>query len=76
MKFFLQIKNLNANKGHGWGKIIRMIKLCMKTTAITVKLVFRSMLEKSVVPNDWKKNPCSSNSQKRLQKIDQKLSSY
>ena len=31
MKFFLKIKNLNANKGHGWGKIlIRMIKLRRK----------------------------------------------
>lgn len=56
MKFFLKIKNLSANKGHGWVKIlIRMIKLCRKATAITVKIIFRSILEESVVPNDWKK---------------------
>ena len=49
------IKNLNANKAHGWDKIsIRMIKL--KTTAIPLKLIFRSMLEEGVFPDDWKKS--------------------
>ena len=51
------IKNLNANKAHGWDKIsIRMIKLCGKTIAIPLKLVFRSMLEEGVLPDDWEKS--------------------
>ena len=61
------IKNLNASKAHGWDKIlIRMIKLCGKTIAIPLKLIFWSMLEESVFPDDWKKKQCSSNPQKRL----------
>ena len=38
------IKNLNASKAHGWHKIsIIMIKLCGKTIAFPLKLIFRSM---------------------------------
>ena len=33
-----------------------MIKVCGKTIAIPLKLIFRSMLEESVFPNDWKKS--------------------
>ena len=51
------IKNLNASKAHGWDIIsIRMIKLCGKTIAIPEKLMFRSMLEEGVFPDDWKKS--------------------
>ena len=50
------INNLNASKAHEWDKIsIRMIKLCSKTIAIQLKLIFRSMLEEGVFPDDWKK---------------------
>ena len=50
------IKNLNSTKAHGWDKIsIRMIKLCGKTIAIPLKLIFRSMLQEGVFPDDWKK---------------------
>ena len=39
-----------------WDKMsIRMIKLCGKTIAIPLKLIFQSMLEEGVFPNDWKK---------------------
>ena len=51
------IKDLNASKAHGWDKIsIRMIKLYGKTIAIPLKLIFRSMLEEGVFPDDWKKS--------------------
>ena len=51
------IKSLNASKAHGWDKISsRMIKLCGKTIAIPLKLIFRSILEESVFPDDWKKS--------------------
>ena len=50
------INNLNASRAHEWDKIsIRMIKLCSKTIAIQLKLIFRSMLEEGVFPDDWKK---------------------
>ena len=32
-----------------------MIKLCGKTIAIPLKMIFRSMLEEGVFPDDWKK---------------------
>ena len=70
------IKNLNASKAHGWDKIsIRMIKLCGKTTAIPLKLIFRSMLE-GVFPDDWKKSNVVPIRKKRLQKFNQELSTY
>ena len=33
-----------------------MIKLCGKIIAISLKLIFRSMLQEGDFPNDWKKN--------------------
>ena len=56
-EILLIIKNLNAYKTHGWDKIsIRMIKLCGRTIAIPLKLIFRSMLEEGVFPDDQKKS--------------------
>ena len=50
------IKNLNASKAHGWDKIsIKMIKLCGKTLATLLKLIFRPMLEEGLFSDDWKK---------------------
>ena len=50
------IKKFNTSKAHGWDKIlIRMIKLCSKTIAVPLKLIFRSMVEVGVFPGDWKK---------------------
>ena len=43
------IKVLNASKAHGWDKIsITMIKLCGKTIAIPLKIIFSSMLQEGV----------------------------
>ena len=33
-----------------------MCELCVKTIAIPLKLMFRSMLEEGVFPDDWKKS--------------------
>ena len=52
-KIFSIIKNFIASKAHGWDNIsIRMIKLCGKAIAIPLKLIFRSMLEEGVFPDD------------------------
>ena len=44
--FLLIIKNLNANKAHGWDDIsIRMIQACGKSIALPLKLLFKTILE-------------------------------
>ena len=51
---------------------IRMIKLCGKTIAIPLKLIFRSILEEGVFPDDRKKNnlvPTHKRGSKNLIKI-------
>ena len=54
---FLIIKNLNANKSHGWDNIsIRMIQLCGKEIILPLQLLFKSMLEEGIFPDDWKKS--------------------
>ena len=54
---FLIIKNLNADKAHGWDNIyIRMIQLCGKKIVLPLQLLFKSMLEEDIFPEDWKKN--------------------
>ena len=51
------IKKSNASKAHEWDKMsIRMVKLCGKTVAIRLKPIFRSILEKGLSPDDWKKS--------------------
>ena len=51
------IKNLNASKVHRRDNIsISMIKLYGKTIAISLKLIFQSVLEEGVFPDDWKKS--------------------
>ena len=53
----LIIKNLNANKAHGWDDIsIRMIQLCGKSIALPLKLLFKTILEEGTFPEDWKKS--------------------
>ena len=54
---FSMIKNLNASKVHRRDNIsISMIKLYGKTIAISLKLIFQSVLEEGVFPDDWKKS--------------------
>ena len=46
---FSIMKNLNANKAHGWDKTsIRIIKLRGKTIVIPLKLIFQSVLQECV----------------------------
>ena len=54
---YLVIKNLIPNKTHGWDDIsIRMIKLCVKSIAFPLKLLFYSSLEKGLFAVDSKKS--------------------
>ena len=53
----LIIKNLNADKAHGWDNTsTRMIQLCGKEIVLPLQLLFKSMLEKGLFPEDWKKS--------------------
>ena len=51
------IKNLNADKAHGWNQLsIRMIKTCDDAITFPSKLIFKSMINEGVFPDDWKKS--------------------
>ena len=53
----LIIKNLNVNKAHGWDQLsIRMIKACGNSISFPLKLIFKSMINEGVFPEDWKKS--------------------
>ena len=66
----LIIKNLNIDKAYEWVNIsIRMIKLCGKSIARPLSLIFQSILNDGVFPDDWKKNNivlCHKNDSKTL----------
>ena len=50
-------KNLNVNKAHGWDQVsIRIIKACGNSIPFPLKLIFKSMINEGVFPEDWKKN--------------------
>ena len=51
------IKNLNVDKAHGWDQLsIRMIKTCGDAITFPLKLIFKSMINEGVFPDDWKKS--------------------
>ena len=53
----LIIKNLNLNKAHGWDQFsIRMIKVCGNAISFPLKVIFKSMINEGVFPEDWKKS--------------------
>ena len=53
----LIIKNLNVDKAYGWDNIsIRMIKLCGKSITRPLSLIFWSILNDGVFPDDWEKS--------------------
>ena len=64
------IKNLNPNKSHGWDNIsIRMIKLCGKSIAYSLKLIFEASLQGGEIPDYWKKaNAVPAHKKKKLVK--------
>ena len=50
------IKNLNVDKAHRWDQLsIRMIKTCGDSITFPLKLIFKSMINEGVFPDDWKK---------------------
>ena len=67
---YLIIKNLNVDKSHGWDNIsIRMIKHSSKSIALPLRLIFQSILNDGVFPDDWGKNnivPCHKKDSKNL----------
>ena len=53
----LIIKNLNGDKAYGWDNVsIRMIKLCGKSIAHPLSLIFQSTLNDGVFPDHWEKS--------------------
>ena len=71
------MKNLNLGKAHGWDNIsIRMIKLCGKSIALPLSLIFQSILNDGVFPDDWKKSnvPCHKKDSKNLIKNFRQIS--
>ena len=45
------------NKAHGWDQLsIRMIKACGNSISLPLKLIFKSMINEGVFPEDWKKS--------------------
>ena len=69
---FLIIKNLNAHKAHGWDNIsIRMIQLCGKEIILPLQLLFKSMSEEDIFPNDWKKSNVATVHKKQITNLIQ-----
>ena len=53
----LIIKNLNVDKAHEWDQLsirIRMIKACGKSISFLLKLIFKSMINEGVFPENWR----------------------
>ena len=51
------IKTLNLDKAHGWDQLsIRMIKTCGESIIFPMKLIFKSVINEGVLPEDWKKS--------------------
>ena len=49
------MKNLNVNKANGWDHLsIIMIKACGNSISLPLKLIFKSMINEGVFPEDWK----------------------
>ena len=45
------------DKARGWDQLsIRMIKTCGDAITFPLKLIFKSMINKGVFPDDWKKS--------------------
>ena len=64
---------LNLDKAHGWDNIyVRIIKLCNKSIAFPSRLIFQSILNDRVFPDDWKKSntvPCFKKDSKNYRSI-------
>ena len=45
------------DKAHGWDQLsIRMIKTCGDAVTFPLKLIFKSMINEGVFPDDWKRS--------------------
>ena len=71
---FAIFKNLNYNKSHGWDDLsINMIKICGKSTAYPLKLIFEASLLGVKFPECWKRAKRSARLYKRKQESGEKL---
>ena len=53
---FVIVEKLNSNKSHGWDDLsIKMIKLCGKSVACSLKLIFETCLLSREFPECWKR---------------------
>ena len=51
------IKNLKEDKPHGWDQLsIKMIKTCGDAITFPLNLIFKSVINEGVFPDDWKKS--------------------
>ena len=51
------IKNLNVDKTHEWDQLsIRMIKTCGDSIIFPLKLIFKSMINEGLFPDEWMKS--------------------
>ena len=51
------IKNLNVDKIRGWDQLsVRMIKTWGDSITFPLNLIFKSMINEGVFPEDWKKS--------------------
>ena len=50
-------KNLNVDKAHGWDQLsIRMVKTCGDAITFPMKVIFNSMINEGVFPDENKKS--------------------
>ena len=63
------MKNLSVDKAHGWDQLpLRMIKICGESTTFALKLIFKSMINDDLFPDDWKKSHVFPIHKKRVKK--------
>ena len=63
------MKNLSVDKAHGWDQLpLRMIKICGDSTTFALKLIFKSMINDDLFPDDWKKSHVFPIHKKRVKK--------
>ena len=72
----LIIKNLSANKAHGWYISIRMIQPSAKSIVLPLKLLFKTILEVGTFPEEWKKSNVVPIHKKEYKNLIKKLSTY
>ena len=50
------MKNLNVDKAHRRDQLSIMIKACCNSISVSLKLIFKSMINEGVFPENWKES--------------------